>query len=229
MAKDPAFLFYSSDFLTGTFFMNDEQTGKYIKLLCLQHQMGGLSEKEIIIGCGGKMDEMIFAKFDKHNDGLYYNYRLHKEAKKRSDYCNSRRHNLDKTSPEKKPVRKPYVSRMENEDEDINKDKKEIENIIDYMNKVLETNYKYSTNGTVKHIKARLKEGFIMDDFYLVIEKKARQWKDDPKMAQYLRPQTLFTGKFEGYLNQITPKEKTNFQKNVERTLLWMNETKKDS
>ena len=45
MAKDPAFLFYPSDFLTGTMFMTDEQVGKYIRLLCAQHQKGHLCEK----------------------------------------------------------------------------------------------------------------------------------------------------------------------------------------
>ena len=43
MAKDPAFLFYSNDFLTGTYTMTDEQVGKYIRLLCLQHQKGELA------------------------------------------------------------------------------------------------------------------------------------------------------------------------------------------
>ena len=43
--KDPAFLFYSSDFLSGTFTMTNEQIGKYIRLLCIQHQKYILSEK----------------------------------------------------------------------------------------------------------------------------------------------------------------------------------------
>jgi uncharacterized protein YdaU (DUF1376 family) len=45
MAKDPAFLFYPSDFLTGTMFMNNEQIGIYIRLLCSQHQHGGVIDK----------------------------------------------------------------------------------------------------------------------------------------------------------------------------------------
>ena len=48
MSKDPAFLFYSSDFLTGTMFLSDEQTGRFIKLLCVQHQKGRLSEKHML-------------------------------------------------------------------------------------------------------------------------------------------------------------------------------------
>jgi hypothetical protein len=47
MSKDPAVLFYSSDFLTGTLLMNYEERGQYITLLCLQHQKGHLTEKEL--------------------------------------------------------------------------------------------------------------------------------------------------------------------------------------
>ena len=46
MSKDPAVLFYTSDFLSGTFTMTNEQVGKYIRLLCLQHQKGRLTEKD---------------------------------------------------------------------------------------------------------------------------------------------------------------------------------------
>ena len=48
MAKDPAVLFYTSDFLSGTFTMTNEQVGMYIRLLCLQHQKGKLSEKDML-------------------------------------------------------------------------------------------------------------------------------------------------------------------------------------
>ena len=41
MGKDPAFLFYTSDFLTGTILMSNEEIGIYIKLLCIQHQHNG--------------------------------------------------------------------------------------------------------------------------------------------------------------------------------------------
>jgi hypothetical protein len=43
MAKDPAVLFYTQDFLVGTLTMTNEQVGKYIRLLCLQHQKGKLT------------------------------------------------------------------------------------------------------------------------------------------------------------------------------------------
>jgi len=39
--KDPAVLFYTQDFLTGTFTMTDEQVGKYIRLLSWLKEKNG--------------------------------------------------------------------------------------------------------------------------------------------------------------------------------------------
>ena len=62
-----------------------------------------------------------------------------------------------------------------------------------------------TTNNSSK-ILARLNEGYKLEDFILVNQKKCKQWIDDPEMAQYLRPETLYSNKFEGYLNQIEVK-----------------------
>lgn len=113
MAKDPAFLFYPSDFIIGTAFMNYEQKGKYISLICYQHQLGHLSDEQMISICGAK-DEMIFGKFKKDETGLYYNERLDVEKTKRNLFCKSRK--LSRTSN----VRGTYVERMENENENSN-------------------------------------------------------------------------------------------------------------
>lgn len=74
--------------------------------------------------------------------------------------------------------------------------------IIDYLNEVCGASYRASSKATQRLIKARLNDGFTVDDFKTVIYKKAKQWKDNPKMCAYLRPQTLFGTKFEGYLNE---------------------------
>lgn len=122
MAKDPAFLFYSSDFLTGTMFMSDEQVGKYIRILCAQHQKGHLSEEDMMKICK-TYDKHIFSKFQRDSDGFYYNARLEEEDFKRKQYCESRSKNR-KTKPEnsntEKNICNSYVPHMENENE--NKD-----------------------------------------------------------------------------------------------------------
>jgi hypothetical protein len=90
MSKDPAFLFYTSDFLTGTMTMTNEQVGMYIRLLCLQHQKGLLTEKDMMFFCQ-TYDQDIFEKFIKDENGNYYNQRLKDEADKRNKFTESRR------------------------------------------------------------------------------------------------------------------------------------------
>ena len=83
-------------------------------------------------------------------------------------------------------------------------DTKSIENIkeiIDYLNTKANTKYKYSTDKTKKHIHARLEEGFTVEDFKTVIDKKCAEWIGTD-WEKYLRPETLFGTKFENYLNQ---------------------------
>ena len=73
--------------------------------------------------------------------------------------------------------------------------------IIEYLNQRTGCNYKASTNKTKDCIKARFNEGFNIDDFKEVIDKKVNEWYGT-EMQKYLRPETLFGNKFEGYLNQ---------------------------
>lgn len=86
----------------------------------------------------------------------------------------------------------------------IVEDKIPYKNIIDYLNAKTGANYRASSNKTQTLIKARFNEGFTLEDFKTVIDKKATEWLHDNKMATYLRPETLFGTKFESYLNQKT-------------------------
>lgn len=74
--------------------------------------------------------------------------------------------------------------------------------IIEYLNTKANTKYKTSNTKTLALIKARLKEGFTVEDFKTVIDKKTLEWGQEPNMCQYIRPLTLFSNKFESYLNQ---------------------------
>lgn len=116
--KDPAVLFYTQDFITGTLLMTDEQRGKYILLLCLQHQNGKLTERDMLKICG-KKDEDIWCKFFQKN-GYFYNKRMLLESEKRNKYSESRRKN-------RMNICNTYDKHMENENinENIDKDKKE--------------------------------------------------------------------------------------------------------
>jgi len=117
MAKDPAFLFYTGDFTTGTQFFTDEQVGKYVRLLMAQHQLGHLEEKHMIMICKSH-DKDIFSKFIKDEKGLYYNERLDSEIVKRKKYSESRSKNRKKSD-----FSETYDNHMENKNENINNKK----------------------------------------------------------------------------------------------------------
>lgn len=99
-----------------------------------------------------------------------------------------------------------------NDNVDVNVNKislEKIKGIIEYLNIKTNSHYKYSTDKTQTLIKARIKDGFTLDDFKIVIDKKCEEWLGT-EFEKFLRPETLFSNKFEGYLNQkITAKKRT--------------------
>ena len=121
MAKDPAVLLYTQDFLVGTITMTNEQRGKYITLLCLQHQKEKLTLKDLQTYLTDE-DIEVAEKFPIQSDGFYYNQRMYDEAIKRKNYTESRRSNRTKKTNDidVKKISKSYVKRMENENEDVN-------------------------------------------------------------------------------------------------------------
>jgi uncharacterized phage protein (TIGR02220 family) len=90
-------------------------------------------------------------------------------------------------------------SNYDTKDTNINNN---IVEIIKYLNSKTGKKFSTSTVDTRKSITARIGEGFSVDDFYTVIDNKVADWLKDPEWSMYLRPKTLFGGKFESYLNQ---------------------------
>jgi len=85
---------------------------------------------------------------------------------------------------------------------------------IAYLNQVANKRYKF-VDKTKRLLLARFKEGYTLEDFKQVIDIKTAEWKDSPEFSKYLRPETLFRSKFDGYLNQkpktIRGKSEDNF------------------
>lgn len=88
--------------------------------------------------------------------------------------------------------------------------------IVEYLNKKANKNYKHNSDKTRRFIDARLNEGFTLEDFKKVIDNKCRSWLNDERMNQYLRPETLFGTKFESYLNETPVSVKDISEKVVE-------------
>jgi uncharacterized protein YdaU (DUF1376 family) len=139
MSNDPAFLFYTGDFTTGTQFFTDEQVGIYIRLLMAQHQHGHLSDKQVKMICRTH-DEDVMLKFEKDSNGKFFNKRLEDEIFKRKKYSLSRSENKKGKTKDMLIISKSYDNHMENENEnenkDINKDKSKINNLNGVMYKI---------------------------------------------------------------------------------------------
>ena len=123
MAKDPAFLFYSSDFLTGTMFMNNEQVGKYIRLLCAQHQHNGMIDKIAFDHIAGT-DKMLRSKFKETEQG-FFNERLSEEMAKRKQKSIK----LSANAKQKHSKCNAIAKQIENENESVNEDINEVEGV----------------------------------------------------------------------------------------------------
>lgn len=84
----------------------------------------------------------------------------------------------------------------------------ETKHIIDYLNKRTGKKYSVKTKKTAQLIHKLLDNGFTVEDFERVIDIKCKQWLNNEKMNQYLRPRTLFSEKFEDYLNEAPARNK---------------------
>lgn len=115
--------------------------------------------------------------------------------------------NQNKAETKPKQSRNAYTKEINKE---INKGNKDIlsshldtvKSVVDYLNEKCGTKYKHSSTETQRLIVARLNQGFSLEDFKKVIDNKVADWGNDSQMSKFLRPQTLFSNKFESYLNQ---------------------------
>ncbi|HGL8632322.1 TPA: conserved phage C-terminal domain-containing protein [Streptococcus pneumoniae] len=90
--------------------------------------------------------------------------------------------------------------------------------VISYLNLKAKKNFKVDTASHQKFIKARLKEGYVLEDFKKVVDIMAAKWKGT-EYEQYLQPQTLFGNKMDNYLNQPMPRKVHSFQSAVDERL----------
>ncbi|CYZ54963.1 dnaD and phage-associated domain protein [Streptococcus suis] len=93
-----------------------------------------------------------------------------------------------------------------------------VSEVILYLNQVAGTRFTAGSPATKKHINARLKEGYTLEDFKQVIDTKTSEWQGT-EFAKFLRPVTLFGTKFENYINQQQPRSRKNNTTEVDERL----------
>lgn len=175
---------------------------------CLIKEMKGVKNKELIarvfahIKGYEKLNETvknIIAEYEEKNGTLYYSNEKHNDNEKDNENDNENE-----------------VSSPDTGNDSLNDTFKAfVSEIISYLNEKTESMYRASNKNTQSCIRARLAEGFKVDDFKTVIDKKCAEWIGDPKMEKYLRPETLFGTKFEGYLNAKVSKQAARQQTRI--------------
>ena len=106
-----------------------------------------------------------------------------------------------------------------------------VKQVIDLLNSMTGSKYKASNKSHASNISGRLNDGHSVDDLMAVVRFKVGEWLHDPKMAQYLRPETLFqAGKFNGYLTAAKATQgplaglSAISRKNAQNLAGWLNE-----
>jgi len=220
MAKDPAFLFYFQDFAFGTRRMDRRHKGAYVDLLIEQADLFArgkdyhMSLDKIIEVLENDFDcwEKISEKFVEKK-AHFFNLKLLEVQTDRKNYSLSRKNNRMGKGPNKKDmsnISDSYDSHMEDVIEDVNVIRI-VKEVISDLNQKAGTNYKHTSAKTRSLVRARVNDGFTEKDFFTVHDKKVKDWLGT-EHAKYLRPETLYSNKFEGYLNQLdSPKKESQF------------------
>lgn len=128
-----------------------------------------------------KLGYLYVQKFDGRQREL--RSRLVNFTRQSSKKCEAESQNLRQSNTSSKPVTNTDITY-----------------IVEYLNEKTGKSFKANTSATQKHIKARLAEGFTLEEFKKVIDNQCAKWKGS-EWEQYLRPSTLFGTKFENYLN----------------------------
>lgn len=115
-----------------------------------------------------------------------------------------RKKNLPKVSPQdfRNPKDSPELFAVEAPSLDEDTELSDLaRNAITAMNTICGKSFR-PVPGNMKHINARVNEGYKLDDFVSVLKFKQAQWSNDPRMCAYLRPETIFGTKFDSYLQE---------------------------
>lgn len=209
--KDPAFLFYSSDFLTGTMIMPFEDRGKYITILSYMHQNGRLSEETIRL-LVGNVSDMLRLKFSIDKKGFWFNERLEIEIEKRRNFIESRHENGKKGGRPPKTDKKKLTYRLilaKPKDnliinEDINTIDNEKENIIKESSLKILTDFNFTETknfNKLRQISDFVRKLISENRFDYFIEQYPAYWKY--KELSLAEKQSLDTFLNEGWDREV--------------------------
>ena len=172
--------------------LSDDQAGKLLKALFAYAEYGERLETD------DGMLQMAFSFIASTIERDFEKYQ--KVCERRADNARKRWEQRQKEEESKKQEQKQDTKQEPEPEKKEDMHAVDIAEIVSYLNQKAGTCYRASTSSTVRHVSARLKEGYAVDDFKTVIDSKCNEWMKDEKMKKYIRPETLFGQKFESYL-----------------------------
>jgi len=198
--KDPAVLFYTSDFLTGTAFFTDSERGQYIKLLCEQHQIGHIPENHMIEVCGS-LSSPVVKKFVKDDAGDYYNERMEEEIIKRQKHSEKQKENIKKRWSEKYQTDTKTIPNLfqtdtktiplENENENENRNENIKKEFISKFNEAKGTKIRVLDSKAQRQLANLLKQGNTIDDVICALKNAMATDYHIEKQFMYLTPEFI--------------------------------------
>ena len=224
MIKDPAFLFYSSDFLMDVADLTMKERGQYISLLCLQHQSGHLNKKKIKLNLG-KISDDVLKKFQTDNDGNFYNERLENEIIRRAKFIEHQIENGKKggrpKQENKNPMVNPNLTQILTQNQPKQKPletETETETIIN--NEIINENI----NKLFKeYLEIRNKKKYIVNETIInrLINKLNTYGKTDEEKIRII--ENAINGSWKDFY-ELNDKEKNSIENNIPK---WINEENK--
>lgn len=215
MGKAPAFQFYPGDWIQDTRILTPVTRGIWIDMLCFMWRSeargslsGTIEQLARMLSCNAseithavhELSVTKIADVTECNDFVTVtNRRMAREEKVRKQTLSrvKKFRNANEKRESNGPVTPPSSSSSSKKDI-----LSSVQEVIEHLNAKSGKKFNPKTKSTVGHINARLSEGFTVDDFKHVINVKCEQWLKDPSMNKFIRPDTLFAGKFEAYRNE---------------------------
>ena len=230
MANPPAFQIYAADIYVDTNEWTCEEVGAYTRLLMSEWVNGDLpSDPKRLARIAGldlkrfqKVYPQLMRKFQNNGNDRLINIRLEETRLKQSKYREKQSLRASSRWAKRNAVEDAAIDAVaeathvpdgcSSSSSLKNKDiLSSIKEIISFLNEKSGKNFSCKTKATIAHIKARLAEGRTIEEFKKVITIKCEKWMPDPKMNDYIRPETLFGAKFESYLNEYPAQERSEW------------------
>jgi uncharacterized phage protein (TIGR02220 family) len=185
------------EFLNNLKHLSEKQKNAWIDILC--NCMGGNTTIYDLMSRNKISRSTLFRLISMQGHGFLVDGKLSKISIKKNiitiDNCTIKKDT--KTKREPKPKSAKVID--------------DVEQIISYLNYKTGKSFSHKSKSSVSFINARIKEGYKIEDFKRVVDVKCIKWKNS-EFEDYLRPQTLFSNKMDGYLNEtvIVKKDKVD-------------------